>query len=102
MFGKDKANNNLKDNLTSHDFKFNLGDVVKDTITGFKGVVVYRSQWLNGCNTYGVKPQDLKDGAPQKSEHLDEPQLLLDERGAHEPQRATGGPERPLSATTGV
>ena len=40
-------------------FKFNLGDRVRDEITGFEGVVVVRSQWLNNCNTYGVQPTKL-------------------------------------------
>jgi len=58
-------------------FKFNLGDKVKDQITGFEGIVTCCSMWLTGCNTYGIKPLDLKDGKPQESVYLDEPQLEL-------------------------
>lgn len=76
------------------EFKFNLGDKVRDTITGFTGIVTLRSQWLNNCNTYGVQPTALKDGAPQERQHFDEPQLeLLDEKVVTE-SRITGGPER--------
>ena len=35
----------------------NLGDEVKDTITGFKGIVVARTEWLNGCARVTVQPQ---------------------------------------------
>lgn len=59
------------------EFKFNLGDEVKDEITGFKGIVICRSQWINNCNTYSVQSKSLKDGIPQKSQYFDEPQLEL-------------------------
>lgn len=57
------------------DFEFNLGDLVKDQITGFAGIVTCRSQWLNGCNTYGLQTEKLKDGIPQDRQHFDAPQL---------------------------
>ncbi len=81
-------------NLTPNDFKFNLGDKVKDQITGFEGVVVCRSQWLNCCNTYTVKPVELKDGVPQEAVYFDEPQLDLVVEKLHKENRETGGPER--------
>ena len=33
-----------------------LGDKVKDTITGFTGVVTGRSEWLFGCVRCAVQP----------------------------------------------
>lgn len=63
--------------MTSADFKFELGDEVKDIITGFKGVVISRTQWLNACNVYGVQPRKLKDNKIQEKGHFDEPQLEL-------------------------
>lgn len=76
------------------EFKFNLGDRVRDAITGFEGVVTLRSQWLNNCNTYGVQPTALKDGSPQERQPFDEPQLELVEVKVAESHRATGGPAR--------
>jgi heat shock protein HspQ len=74
-------------------FKFNLGDVVTDKITGYKGVVTCRSQWLNGCNTYSVKCQKLKDDKPIDSQHFDEPQLELHEdKPVVTENKDTGGP----------
>ncbi len=81
------------------EFKFNLGDKVQDTITGFTGIVTLRSQWLNNCNTYGVQPTELKDGSPQDRQHFDEPQLALVEEKVVSESRTTGGPERHVPAT---
>lgn len=59
------------------EFKFDLGDSLKDKITSFKGVVVARSQWLNQCNTYSLQSETMHDGAPIERQHFDEPQLKL-------------------------
>jgi len=80
-------------------FKFGLGSRVKDSITGFEGIVVGRTQWLHNCNTYSVKPTVLKDGVPQKSEGFDEPQLSIVKEKVHKPDNDTGGPEREIPAT---
>ena len=89
MFGKNKE----------PEFQFNLGDRVKDTITSFTGIVIARTQWLNNCNTYTVKPTILKDGVPQDGQHFDEPQLKIVEEKVHKESRSTGGPERAVSQT---
>ena len=83
------------------DFKFDLGVPVRDKITGFEGVVVFRSQWLHNCNTYGVQPTELKDGAPQKREIFDEPQLELvsAEPAFEESKKKTGGPTADIPQT---
>lgn len=60
-----------------NDFKFELGSLVKDEITGFEGICYDRTQWFHNCNTYGVKPLDLINGKPQESETFDEPQLFI-------------------------
>lgn len=41
----------------------NLGDLAKEKITGFKGVVTYVTHWLSGDITVGLQPQDLNNGA---------------------------------------
>ena len=75
------------------EFKFNLGDKVKDDLTGFTGIVYNRTQWLHNCNVYGIKPLALdKEGEPRKHQHFDEPQLSLVEEQLIEPKRDTGGP----------
>lgn len=74
------------------EFKFELGDKVKDTMTGFKGIIVYRTQWIHNCNVYGVKSQELKDGMPRDNAQFDEPQLELVKEKVIEKSRETGGP----------
>lgn len=82
--------------MTSH--KFNLRDKVRDQITGFEGVIVVRSEFLNGCIRYGVQPIVLhkEHGTPQSIEHFDEEQLDLVE-AVEKPKlvRQTGGDRLP-------
>jgi heat shock protein HspQ len=83
------------------DFKFSLGSIVKDRITGFKGVIICRSQWLTNCNTYGVKPQELdKDNKPHDAQYFDEPNLILVKADIFaEPEIKTGGPTERIRET---
>jgi hypothetical protein len=59
----------------SRGYKFELGEVLRDKVTGFEGVCVGRSNHISGCDTFGVQPQTLKDGAPQDARWFDEPRL---------------------------
>lgn len=74
----------------------NLGDKARDTVSGFSGVCVARTEWLNGCWRHTLQPQGLdKDGKPQGTETFDEFQLELEVRqqvpvGSKE----TGGPRQ--------
>ncbi len=59
-------------------FKFNRGDILKDSITQFQGAVVARHEWLNGCIRYSIQPTKLaKDGQIAAAEVIDEQQLML-------------------------
>lgn len=84
------------------EFKFELGATVRDTITGFQGVVTRRTQWLNNCNTYGVQPRELdKEGKIRDAGNFDEPQLALVEEEKPVPSsRKSGGPERSVPRTS--
>lgn len=46
-------------------FKIELGAEVTDIVTKIKGIVIYRTEHITGCNTYGVQPSSndntLKD-----------------------------------------
>lgn len=83
----------------SYDFKFNLGDEVRERITGYAGVVLARTHWLHNCNTYGVKSHELKDGKPIDAIWFDEPSLELLEAKTMTPKRTTGGPTRQIAQT---
>lgn len=53
-----------------------LGAVAQDTISGFEGVVVCRSEWLYGCVRLTVQPREMHDGKPVDTQTFDEPQLI--------------------------
>lgn len=58
--------------------KVNLGDKVKDSISGFAGIAVARTQWLTGCDRITVQPDKLdKDGKTYDAQTFDEPQLIV-------------------------
>ncbi len=60
-------------------FKFELGARVKDVITGYKGVVGGRTQYLRGCIQYGIVKEGLtKEGTYPDWVWLDESRLMLD------------------------
>ena len=52
-----------------------MGDKVRDTITGFKGRIVARCQYINGCDQCLVKPGVGKDGKMPVGEWIDDQQL---------------------------
>lgn len=57
-------------------FKFKLGEILRDKITGFTGVVMGRTEYVTGCIQYGLLPCNLdKDGNMQSWKWLDEIRL---------------------------
>jgi hypothetical protein len=59
-----------------------LGDKVKDTVTGFEGIIVAKTDWLYGCTRCTVQPGFLdKDGKTIEAQGFDELQLELIESG---------------------
>jgi hypothetical protein len=60
-----------------------LGDRVKDAISGFKGIVTGRYEYLYGCVRCAVRPEELsKEGTPAESQTFDEGQLEVVKRAA--------------------
>lgn len=56
--------------------KYELGQELKDIVTGFKGIVTGRAQYLTGCTHYGIQPKS-KDGVSVASvEWFDESRLI--------------------------
>lgn len=58
------------------DFKFDQGEVLKDKVTGFTGVVMGRSDYFTDCHHYGLCSQELKDGKPIEWEWFDDTRLV--------------------------
>lgn len=84
-----------------------LGDRVKDPITGCIGIVVCITTWLHGCIRIGVQPEEVKDGRPVDDRYFDQSQLVVVKKRVHEPmvlsvaprpdpimRRSNGGPSR--------
>lgn len=72
---------------------FSLGDKVKDIVTGFEGILIGKTDFLNGCTRWGVQSDTLKDGLPTEAQWFDEPQLELVEAGkVSSGPKDTGGP----------
>ena len=70
-----------------------LGDRVKDTITGFTGIVVCHFLYLNGCTRLAVQSEKLSEkGVPCDVQYFDEPQLtVVRTAAASEGSHVTGG-----------
>lgn len=74
-----------------------LGDEVKDTISGFKGIAISRHTYLQGCDRISVQPLVDKEGNLPESKSFDEPALEMTKlRKAARKASAEdpGGPEK--------
>lgn len=58
------------------EFKLNLGIKAKDNITGFRGMVTARAEYLTGCRQYCVTPP-AKDNECKASQWFDEDRLVV-------------------------
>jgi len=79
------------------EFKFELGEKVRDKVSGFKGTIIQRTEFLNGCIQYGVQPQGLdKDGKIRDAMGIDEQSIELIEKkkSPFEFKKRNGGPYR--------
>lgn len=73
-----------------------LGDLVEDKITGFRGIVIARTEWLNKCVRIQVQPEDLsKEGKPVDSVAFDVEQLKIVKKAkvTVDKPKPTGGPK---------
>ena len=72
-----------------------LGAKVKDTVSGFQGVCISRTEYLNGCFRLGIQAKVGKDGKAPDTHWFDEPQLkILSDKaqGVQVGSKKTGGP----------
>lgn len=59
-----------------------LGDMVKESVTGLTGVVVCISTSLNGCRQVCVVPRKLEAGKPVDGQWYDDARVKVIEAGA--------------------
>jgi len=89
-----------------------LGDRVKDPVTGYQGIAHAITTWINGCVRVAVQPEKLdKDGKVPEDRYFDQTQLLIVKKRVHTPvaltvadvppvtitRRSNGGPSRESS-----
>lgn len=66
-----------------------LGKTYTDRVTGYKGIAVVRSIWLEGCARIGLQGKVDKDGNIPDTMTFDEPQLFPKKPT---PKKKPGGP----------
>jgi len=73
--------------------KIELGSECIDLVSGFKGIAVARTVWLNGCARVTLQPKMGKDAKVPDTFTFDEPQIkVLKEAVVPQGPRTTGGP----------
>lgn len=78
---------------------FNLGDKVRDRVSGLEGIATARLEYLNGCTQYGVSGKVGKDGKIPDTMYIDHTQLeLIEAKQVTVKSKDTGGAttRRPL------
>lgn len=78
---------------TRPDEQVELGDRVRDAITGLEGIATSLHIYIDGCSHVGIQPRELKDGVPVEVSYMDEKDLTVLDRANPKPApRKTGGP----------
>ncbi len=78
-----------------------LGDEVKDIVSGFEGVVTSSTEFLNGCRRVCVTPPVDKDGKEPPNGHFDVEQLQILQKAKVKRRPAVTNLEQSTSALTG-
>lgn len=71
-----------------------LGQKARDTISGFEGTVIGRTEWLYGCVRVVLQPHGLHDGKPIEAQSFDEPQCEVIEAETEKSVEAEARPYR--------
>ena len=78
--------------------RVNLGDRVKDRITGLEGLVIAITEWLYGCRRLIIQPEKVQEGKVLDTYTIDEPQATVVQRAVIEPI----APAKPEERTHGA
>ncbi len=74
-----------------------LGDTVQSIYTGFKGIAISKTEFINGCIQFGVSAKVGKDNKYPEEMDMDSQSLKVIKKGpGHEEseEESTGGPNR--------
>lgn len=84
-------------------FQLELGALVKDKVTGFKGKIIARTEWLYGCRRYTVQPEGInKEGKLFDTANFDEDSLEVVKSGVSGTVKDSGGPQPNVPRAPGV
>lgn len=61
--------------------KIELGDEVKEKVTGYTGVVIAKTEWLTGCARYAIQPKMNKDGKIPEARDFDGAAISIIKKG---------------------
>ncbi len=90
LFGPEKNDEQRRESME-------LGDRIRDKVSGLKGIAVARTDYLWGCAHWCIKPEGLHEGKPIPSQWFDEPQLEVVKSGVFQrdtkEQKRQGGPQ---------
>ena len=75
-------------------FKYNMGSKAKDRITGVKGTITARSEFITGCVQYMLEGESKDNEAP-KTHWVDEDRLVILESTKAKQEKLKGGPPQP-------
>lgn len=70
----------------------NLGAMYRDRVTGFTGIAMSRTEYLNGCQRVCLQSRELKDGKPMDGQIFDTEDLELIDSGVTQSGNQTSGP----------
>jgi hypothetical protein len=65
--------------------KVELGDRVRDRVTGLSGIVYGITDWLNGCQRISIQPEEIKDGKPVEMSVIDVQDIIIINKQVHTP-----------------
>lgn len=78
-----------------------LGSKVKDVVTGYQGMAVVKTVWINGRISIGIEPTELKEGKVLETNgfDLERVQLIEEQKPPMSRQNSatSGGPQKDFS-----
>jgi len=77
-----------------------LGEKVRDKVTGFVGIATARIKYLNGCIQFCVKPEVTEPGKMPDGIYIDDIQLEVIGEGLTVIQEPDGGPQQDVPSAT--
>jgi hypothetical protein len=87
----EQYNLNTPINVTRDD-QIQLGDKVRDTVTGFTGIATARVEYISGCVRYAVTPQVGEDNKMLDAQYCDWQTMVVLEEAKPVRMARTGGP----------